>query len=101
MNRVDNPKIYVFSDDVDYAKRLLEKYTCVEFIIGKKDYEDMYLMSMCLNNIITNSTFSFWAAFLNKNDNAIVKCPQVHYRKKVIGGWKNVEFPRMTQWEPV
>lgn len=66
----------IFSDDIEWCKQnfpdLPEKF---RFIEGNKDYEDMYIMSHCKNNIICNSTFSWWGAWLNKNPNKIVVAP--------------------------
>lgn len=58
----------IFSDDIQWCKDnfpdMPEKF---RFIEGNKDYEDLYIMSRCRNNIICNSTFSWWGAWLNKN----------------------------------
>jgi hypothetical protein len=63
----------IFSDDIFWAK---QNFTGDKFIFieGEKDYIELFLMSKCNNHIIANSSFSWWAAWLNKNEN-----------KKVIG----------------
>ena len=64
----------VFSDDIEWCKQhfISDKYTFVE---GTTDVEDLYLMSQCEYNVIANSTFSWWGAFLNSNPNKVVVYP--------------------------
>jgi hypothetical protein len=64
----------VFSDDISWCKEnfIGDNFTFVE---GTTDVEDLYLMSMCEHNIIANSTFSWWAAWLNNNPNKVVVYP--------------------------
>ncbi|MEK6829645.1 MAG: alpha-1,2-fucosyltransferase [Nanoarchaeota archaeon] len=66
----------IFSDDIEWCKNnfpdIPEKFICIE---GQKDFEDLYLMSLCNNNIIANSSFSWWGAWLNKNENKKVISP--------------------------
>jgi hypothetical protein len=62
------PTIYVFSDDPDWAKANLPlpcNKVVVDFNGPETDFEDMRLMSLCEHNIIGNSSFSWWAAWLN------------------------------------
>lgn len=47
----------------------------VDWNRGSDSYRDIQIMSACKNNIIANSSFSWWAAFLNTNKNAIVCAP--------------------------
>ena len=65
----------VFSDDIDWCKGVFrgDRFT---FIEGEKDYIDLYIMSQCKNNIIANSTFSWWGAWLNKNKNKKIVAPK-------------------------
>lgn len=62
------PTVFVFSDDPEWAKRNLPlpcEKVVVDFNGSETDYEDMRLMSLCKHNIIGNSSFSWWAAWLN------------------------------------
>lgn len=76
----------IFSDDINWCKQnfpdLPEKFI---FIEGNKDYEDLYIMSRCTNNIICNSTFSWWGAWLNKNKYKIVVAPSVWFGPAYAG----------------
>lgn len=75
--KIENPIFYIFSDDISWAKENFSFCNCI-FVDHNKDkntYVDMYLMSLCKHNIIANSTFSWWGAWLNKNENKIVIIP--------------------------
>ena len=76
---VDNPVFYVFTDNPEWVKNNLPKfdYILVDWneVAGKKNFRDMQLMSCAKHNIIANSTYSWWGAWLNPNPNKIVIGP--------------------------
>lgn len=78
--KVYDPQFFVFSNDHDYCRKLFDgkiNYEIVEGNEGKDSFRDMQLMSNCKHNIIANSTFSFWGAYLNKNPEKIVISPNI------------------------
>lgn len=75
--KIDKPVFFIFSDDVRWCKKhlKLDNIFYIEGNNGKDGYKDMQLMSMCKHNIIANSSFSWWAAWLNQNIDKIVIAP--------------------------
>ena len=86
---VENPYFYVFSNDLAWCKEnlspYLEKYTLVDGNTGPDNYIDMQLMMNCKHNIIANSTFSWWGAWLNQNENKIVVSPEKWLNDENVG----------------
>ena len=69
--------LFIFSDDLEWVKgnlSFLMNYNCI-FVEGNTTYDDMRLMSSCNHNIIANSTFSWWGAWLNTSKEKIVVAP--------------------------
>lgn len=66
---ISNPTYFVFSDDLPWVKENLPVGDSAVFVKGDgmTDIEDLLLMSMCQHNIISNSSFSWWSAWLNDN----------------------------------
>ena len=73
---------YVFSDDIEWARKNF-KGDKFRFISGNQPADDIYLMSLCKHNIIANSTFSWWAAWLNSYSDKIVISPKLWYVGKL------------------
>jgi hypothetical protein len=68
-----------FSDDIEWCRENMTISDKDVFIEGETDVMDLYLMSMMSHNIITNSTFSWWAAYLNQNAKKIIVSPEIWY----------------------
>lgn len=88
-----NPVFLVFSDDLEWVKRNIRinnKYIYVNECNALEDFEELFIMSRCKANIIANSTFSWWAAWLNKNKEKIVIAPEKWKKDKedmILEGW--------------
>lgn len=89
---IANPHFFFFSDDEEYVKQefKVDNMTIVNINKGDRNFFDMYLMAHASNMILANSTFSCWAAYLNKNI-INVYCPS---------RWVNIEpNPSLTKPE--
>ena len=78
-------QFFVFSDDPQWVAQNLnigKEYTFVSNEMGDGDMADIHLMSLCRHNIIANSSFSWWGAWLNNNSEKIVTSPAVWYKNK-------------------
>lgn len=89
-------KIYVFSDDIEWCKEQSVFNNCV-FINNKTDIHDLRMMSMCTNHIISNSSFSWWGAWLNKCRDKTVIYPcqwfgdDTNISDLIPGAWLTIE----------
>jgi len=75
MSHMDTNTIYlVFSDDLEWCKSTFKGGNFI--FVEEKDYIDVWLMSLCNHNIIANSSFSWWGAWLNNNESKKVIAPK-------------------------
>lgn len=76
-NRIDKPLFFIFTNDIDWVKKELDfpNKVIVDCNSGTIDYWDMFLMSNCKVNIVANSSFSWWGAWLNQNGDNLVISP--------------------------
>ena len=89
-NQVSDPYYFIFSDvperAFDYLPFIKGKMEVVYNNKGEENsYKDLWLMSQCQHFIISNSTFSWWAAWLAKNKNKIVIAPKI--KREGVGAW--------------
>jgi hypothetical protein len=82
-SKVSAPVCYLFSDDIDWVKQnlVIDGAIYVSNTITKNHIEDLYLMSQCRHNIIANSSFSWWGAWLNDNPRKVVVAPEKWFNK--------------------
>jgi hypothetical protein len=91
-NEIESPCYFVFSDDINWCKSNLvlhQDVTYIDWNTGLNSYIDMQLMSKCKHNIIANSSFSLWAAWLNENSQKSVVAPM-----KWINKYPDTMFPK-------
>ncbi len=82
-NKLTNLHYFIFSDDMTWVKNNLDFSTNTTFINNNEpEYEHLFLMSQCKHQITANSTFSWWAAWLNTNNAKIIITPKHWYIDK-------------------
>jgi hypothetical protein len=86
--KISDPSYYIFSDDIEWAKSnllfLSDKMRFININFWENSYKDLVLMNKCKHNIIANSSFSWWGAWLNNNPNKIVIAPKKWFNDESI-----------------
>jgi hypothetical protein len=85
--KLNDAHFFVFSDDINWASENLNLPYQLTFISGNNgdtSYIDMQLMTACKHNIIANSSFSWWAAWLNSNTSKIVIAPKTWFFNETL-----------------
>lgn len=81
-HKTDNPLLFIFSDDIQWVKANFKSDHPMLFVEQSDEglHSDFRLMSLCKHNIIANSSYSWWAAWLNDNENKTVIAPRQWYQ---------------------
>ena len=98
-SKVENPKFFIFSDDIEGAKKLLNinyPHVFVDFkenneLVARGNGELLKLMSSCKHFIIANSTLSWWAAFLSENEDKIIIAPDPWFQNRRVIGVETID----------
>lgn len=103
MNESVNPELYViFSDDIQWCKENIREMVgnrevvFVDWNKGEQSFRDIQLMTLCKHNIIVNSSFSWWGAWLNQNEDKVVVAPEMFGKFEIkndpiCDGWVRVK----------
>ena len=94
--------VFIFSDDIEWCKDnvqdvLSDHAGCIRFIEhtdSNTNHDDLYLMSLCKHNILANSTFSWWGAWLGNKVSRIVVAPNEWF----AAAEKKDEHPGLKEW---
>ena len=106
IENLENPTFFIFTDNWEWTKENFKINYPMHFIndVGKEgdyldsDYLELDLMSHCEHNIIANSTFSWWGAWLNENPEKIVIAPAKWYKNKKAQRWYEKGFLVPPEW---
>lgn len=81
--KIANPLFVFFSDDIAWCKATFNNNRIIfcENILWDKDYLQLYLMTKCAHQVIANSSFSWWGAWLNNNPAKIVIRPAAPFKE--------------------
>lgn len=88
---------YIFSDDIEWCKRNLI-FNISTTYIKEEDYKELYLMSICKDIIISNSSFGWWAAYLNRRTDSKIFAPSTWFGKALINEGFNINDLIPTDW---
>jgi len=69
--------VFIFSDDKNWVQENINLKNST--VVSEKDYIELWFMSLCKNNILSNSSFSWWGSFLNENPNKKIISPSVWF----------------------
>jgi hypothetical protein len=81
--KIKNPTFFIFSDDIQWCKQNINFIDNLIFIENiANELEDLELMKNAKHNIIANSSFSWWGAWLNQNKDKMVIAPKIWFKNR-------------------
>jgi len=86
----------VLSDDIAWCKQNLKLGKNIVFVEpqkDRKDFEDLMVMSACDHNIVANSSFSWWGAWLNQNPGKLVVAPKLWFQDEKANSETEIVSP--------
>lgn len=93
-------KFLVFSDNIPEIRQIISSFPMYrdldfQYSEGKSELEDLKEMAACSSNIIANSSFSWWSAYINPNPEKIIVAPRIWFGKDINHDIKDLILP---QW---
>ena len=85
---VSDPYFFIFSDDIEWVKSNFKIEIPFEIVENIAPEIEMNLMSKCKHNIIANSSFSWWGAWLNANPEKIVIAPKIWFKNQQVNPYE-------------
>lgn len=75
--KVENPKFYIFSDDIEWVKKEIKFTEPVTYIDWKnEDFRELELMYSCKHFVMSNSSFSWWAQYISNTKDSVIIAPK-------------------------
>lgn len=99
-DKLTDPHFFVFTNDHQWvADNLADTFSgsCVTYVKDHSQEVDLWLMSQCKHNVIANSSFSWWGAYLASHDEQIVISPYPWYERPQRGS----SDPSLNSWMKV
>jgi hypothetical protein len=90
IEQISNVEMFLIaSDDIEWCKQNIKLPNPI-YLEGYKSYEQLWILSMCQNFIISNSSFSWWAAYLSRHPQKIVISPETWFGPEFLGNYDNM-----------
>lgn len=91
IEKIPQTDVYlVASDNLEWCKENLSHLPNVHYLEGYKSFEQLWILSFCHNFIISNSSFSWWAAYLSRQVNKIVVAPETWFGPDGPNSWNDI-----------